>query len=247
MKTSTKAIGGGILLLGLYALLKPKPVSDVVVEGEPLVLGPPTPSTTSLVAEPRGPEIVEASVEAMQTALVNRGFSLGRIDGAYGPKTEAAWRAYARSKGLPDSIEPGINKGRVWVAQQTINSLNVLGATPSFVTRPAPRPATRDTSSMVATPVTSAPAAAPAPVAGPVGTPGTLRVDVDLDVNFAIVGMAMDKVRSDVLAPTKLKNLLSYVAKTCPTVPRMTGPATGQVAKGGSGVVIVVRVPVLFT
>jgi hypothetical protein len=72
-------------------------------------------------------------------------------------------------------------------------------------------------------------------------------VDVDLDVNFAIVGMAMDKVRSDVLAPTKLKNLLSYVAKTCPTVPRMTGPATGQVAKGGSGVVIVVRVPVLFT
>jgi len=85
---------------------------------------------------------------------------------------------------------------------------------------------------------------APVPSAG---TPGTLRVEVALDVSSLIVGLAMDKVRSDVLAPTKLKSLLAYVAKTCPTVPKMTGTATGGVAPGGPGLIITVRVPVLFT
>jgi len=85
---------------------------------------------------------------------------------------------------------------------------------------------------------------------GPTKTPGTLRVEVSLDVNASfpdLRGLAIDQIKRDVLAPAKLKSLLAYIAKACPTVPKMTGAATGQVAATPTGVLIVVRIPVLFT
>lgn len=39
-------------------------------------------------------------VLALQTKLTSLGFGVGTIDGAYGPKTEAAVRAYQKSRGL---------------------------------------------------------------------------------------------------------------------------------------------------
>lgn len=81
--------------------------------------------------------------------------------------------------------------------------------------------------------------------AGTTGTPGILRVDLALNVPGLLVGMAMPKAREAVTA-SKLKSLMSYMQKNCPSLPKPTGNATAQVAAGGPGVVISVKVPVLF-
>ena len=80
---------------------------------------------------------------------------------------------------------------------------------------------------------------------GPTGTPGILRVDLALNVPGLLVGMAIPKAR-EAVTPSKLKSLLAYMVKNCPSLPKATGAATAQVAAGGPGVVIVVKVPVLF-
>lgn len=79
----------------------------------------------------------------------------------------------------------------------------------------------------------------------PAGTPGILRVDLGLSVNSFLVGAAMPRAR-EAVTPSKLKSLLAYMQKNCPTLPKPTGAATAQVAAGGPGVLISVKVPVLF-
>lgn len=80
---------------------------------------------------------------------------------------------------------------------------------------------------------------------GPVGTPGILRVDLGLDVNRLLVGAAIPQARAAV-APAKLASFLAYLKKGCPSAPLVTGTASAQVAAGGPGVIISVKVPVLF-
>lgn len=46
------------------------------------------------------PYIKGEDVKDVQKALVNKGFSLGAIDGVYGPNTEAAVKSFQQSKGL---------------------------------------------------------------------------------------------------------------------------------------------------
>lgn len=54
-----------------------------------------------------------ASVRELQTLLRNQGFDPGPIDGDFGPKTEAAVKAFQRSKGL---VQDGIVGILTWTA-----------------------------------------------------------------------------------------------------------------------------------
>ena len=47
----------------------------------------------------------DPTVEAVQQALVERGFDPGRVDGAMGRRTRGALRAFQRAAGLPDTGE----------------------------------------------------------------------------------------------------------------------------------------------
>lgn len=78
------------------------------------------------------------------------------------------------------------------------------------------------------------------------GTPGTLRVDLGLSVPGVLVGLAMTRAR-EAVTPSKLKAILTHMSKTCPALPAPTGTGKALVAAGGPGVMISVRVPVLFT
>ena len=57
------------------------------------------------------PYMSGADVLAVQTALMQKGFSPGEIDGVYGPKTEAAVRAFQSVSGL---VVDGIVGPRTW-------------------------------------------------------------------------------------------------------------------------------------
>ena len=65
----------------------------------------------------------EPMIEAIQRALVERGFEPGKIDGAMGSRTRDALRAFQRSIGLPDT-------GRADDATLAALGLKVAGRTP---------------------------------------------------------------------------------------------------------------------
>ena len=65
----------------------------------------------------------EPTIEAIQRALVERGFEPGKIDGAMGSRTRDALRAFQRSIGLPDT-------GRTDDATLAALGLKVAGRTP---------------------------------------------------------------------------------------------------------------------
>ena len=65
----------------------------------------------------------EPMIEAIQRALVERGFEPGKIDGAMGSRTRDALRAFQRSIGLPDT-------GRIDDATLAALGLKVAGRTP---------------------------------------------------------------------------------------------------------------------
>jgi hypothetical protein len=80
----------------------------------------------------------------------------------------------------------------------------------------------------------------------PVTTPGTLRVDLSLNVPSFLAGVALPKAR-EAVSGAKLKSLLAYMKSNCPSLPLVRGEATALVAAGGPGITISVRVPVAFT
>ena len=79
----------------------------------------------------------------------------------------------------------------------------------------------------------------------PTTTPGTLRVDLSLSVSSLLIGVALPRAK-EAVTPAKLRSLIAYMKKNCPSLPAVRGDATAQVAAGGPGIIISVKVPVNF-
>jgi peptidoglycan hydrolase-like protein with peptidoglycan-binding domain len=63
------------------------------------------------------------AVSKLQQILNQRGAKL-KQDGLYGPKTASAWKAAAKSKGLPDTIAR-VNSKTAKVVARTYDSLSI--------------------------------------------------------------------------------------------------------------------------
>jgi peptidoglycan hydrolase-like protein with peptidoglycan-binding domain len=102
-----------IAVLAAAGVFSSSPKTSVPpVTSTPIVKTSTTPTTTTTPAQPVAapattlkPGDTGAQVKVLQRALAHLGFSAGKIDGQYGPATEAAVKQFQSGAGLtPDGI-----------------------------------------------------------------------------------------------------------------------------------------------
>lgn len=172
--------------------LQSAPANGTAPAAAPIAL--PRPRPVSALDEPQ-------RMQELQTALRDRGFYSGPVDGVLGPATVEAVRAFERRLGVTPTGEPN---------EMTLAVLKTLPVVDPMATGSLPPAAARSPAAPVrqpATHVAAGPAAAPVPPAQPrrgvaegVGYPVATDLTVDVETEATVAAGAVRRAAREPLA-----------------------------------------------